>query len=414
MKPLVRTAILIVATLFAISTSLAQLPQTKSALTTYNNTYVNTNGVGGITGAILNQDIGGVITSMCGLAQPSDCPLASSPFANITISGGYLNMGANNPSLAFLPTGNPATTNGSIVVQGTTAANNTREYQASFGLTSNKGTGASPSTGAADKVTLYTGMDCLAGSIACWSMNPLVTLGIPYGQPGYPSSPSSDFTSSQTIEADSNNFYPFNFGSYAGGWNGSTSCPNGGQCYVGGVTVTGSGSYTMDFAYLATGFLNPGGTANYQRGFVCASIAQHCFEDVSNDPVSMALYGSHTSGIDTRGATFSNAALIIGNAQNISAENAAGNGFYVLAQLDAGNNEEIGGGVPGNVTIEAAFGLLPAHSTSQTLGSATSGYQWSGIYGTVFYGGAGATAGVACSGSPSSSFATVGGIVTHC
>lgn len=54
--------------------------------------------------------------------------------------------------------------------------------------------------------------------------------------------------------------------------------------------------------------------------------------------------------------------------------------------------------------------MAPGVTNVLTLGDATR--VWSQIYGTAYF--AGATAGVTCSGTPTSSFASVNGIVTHC
>ena len=52
--------------------------------------------------------------------------------------------------------------------------------------------------------------------------------------------------------------------------------------------------------------------------------------------------------------------------------------------------------------------------TTNTGSVGTSSAVLATVYATTFYGGATPTAGVTCSGTPTSSFASVGGIVTHC
>jgi hypothetical protein len=53
---------------------------------------------------------------------------------------------------------------------------------------------------------------------------------------------------------------------------------------------------------------------------------------------------------------------------------------------------------------------MPASSGGSSIGQPSN--LWSAVYATAYF--AGATAGVSCSGSPTSSFSSVNGIVTHC
>jgi len=62
--------------------------------------------------------------------------------------------------------------------------------------------------------------------------------------------------------------------------------------------------------------------------------------------------------------------------------------------------------------ISAQNSLVPSTNNAYLLGN--SGGAWSAIYGILYYAGPSNTAGVSCSGTPTSSFATVYGIVTHC
>lgn len=154
-----------------------------------------------------------------------------------------------NPGVTFTPVGNALTTNAGLLSQGTTAATGTREYQASFGLVSNKGTGYGMG-GAADKAVLYTGIECNTGSIACWSFNPLTTLN---------ATVSNDFWSAFNTEADFNNLSGIDFGTYTGYLNVAQPCPQVGStsthCYVGNTLITGSGTNTIDFGLYVTGSL---------------------------------------------------------------------------------------------------------------------------------------------------------------
>jgi hypothetical protein len=70
-----------------------------------------------------------------------------------------------------------------------------------------------------------------------------------------------------------------------------------------------------------------------------------------------------------------------------------------------------GGGVFEQIDTSGNF--EPGTTNSVTSGAAS--LLWKGVYATGYFAGAGATAGVTCAaGSPTASFAAVGGIVTHC
>lgn len=81
---------------FACCAALAQ--QTKATLNTYNGAHFAANGVGAITGPILNTMNADFITSFCGLAQTSDCPL---PGLALSASGAPLIPVAALPAGGF-------------------------------------------------------------------------------------------------------------------------------------------------------------------------------------------------------------------------------------------------------------------------------------------------------------------------
>lgn len=69
----------------------AHAQQTKTSLSNYNYYYVYANGMGYVTAPIVQADIAGVINSMCGLAQASDCVLpAGVAAANLNFGSGVL------------------------------------------------------------------------------------------------------------------------------------------------------------------------------------------------------------------------------------------------------------------------------------------------------------------------------------
>lgn len=75
-------------------------------------------------------------------------------------------------------------------------------------------------------------------------------------------------------------------------------------------------------------------------------------------------------------------------------------------------------GQPGVLAVGGVAGhywngtqIYPATNNTGSIG--TSGSIYNAVYATTFYGGS-AVAGVTCSGAPTSSFASTGGIVTHC
>src|SRR3990172_2599927 len=83
---------------------------------------------------------------------------------NVAMSGTAAVTGV--PTLTIAPTGNPGATLAGLNVQ-TSTASASRVFGSAFGLTSTGGT--------ADKVTLYAGMVCQAGTFDCWSLNSVHT-----------------------------------------------------------------------------------------------------------------------------------------------------------------------------------------------------------------------------------------------
>jgi hypothetical protein len=82
-------------------------------------------------------------------------------------------------------------------------------------------------------------------------------------------------------------------------------------------------------------------------------------------------------------------------------------------RLNAPTGQEITMTINGVAGVNYEPGIFyPVSNNTTNLGAAAN--HWAAIYGTSFYGGMGATAGVTCTGPPSSSFASAGGIVTHC
>jgi len=161
-----------------------------------------------------------------------------------------------NPIVSITPIGNPVPSNAAFSTEGTTAQANKREYQVAIGLTSDKGTGNSPDSGNGDKGAIYVGMRCNSGSIACWSLNPLITIG---------PNASSDLWAALANESDINNLSDHDIGNYSGAFNPSAPCISGGpinQCYVGNTLLTGSGSNTIDFGLLVGGITTPMGVTS--------------------------------------------------------------------------------------------------------------------------------------------------------
>lgn len=130
------------------------------------------------------------------LSSPS---LSAPTITNGTLSGSIISAArlsspnitmAGDQSLTVKPIGNDIASLSSLSLTSTAVSPGTREFMVNLGMSSAVG----GSVAQTDKVVIYAGMSCEAGSGNCWSMNPLVS-----AQAGYNGN-------AQTIEADLDNF----------------------------------------------------------------------------------------------------------------------------------------------------------------------------------------------------------------
>lgn len=289
-----------------------------------------------------------------------------------TFSQGVAISGAQNISES--PTGNPTggsllTTYSSLNVQANTAQSGNREYLVNFGMTASLGTGVS-TVGNADKVTLYTGMVCNTGAIACWAFNPLITLG---------SSPSGDFGSAQNTEFDINNNSGTDYNTGAG--------PTGFNApFTSGISIASGGTNKVGAAMWVSAATS---SDKFVRGILFAnnSVSQADIQSGNNSPVFLDDWGVHTYGADFRHATFSSAntaAIRVPSGSGINFRNAADTTDLSLITSDPVNNVLVNYGGSGSIFLAGSGNVLPGADNAQALGGA-SPYRWTSVNAMAFY-----------------------------
>lgn len=252
------------------------------------------------------------------------------------------------------PVANPIDTYSSMVVTGTTEYENAREFLASYGFTSNKGTtAASPQR---DKVTLYVAMASEDGTGDAWSFNTVHTLypgAATYNAFGY--------------ELDFNNL---------NGNRGDTPGAFGLAAPVAyGLAITGVASYRSTAALVITG----AGAGVWNRGIVVTEgVEQASFQDVGTAERSLDIRSGSDIGLSLENGGFSRAAILVGNNAPIAWRNAANSADYLMLYMDGSNNFNIGGGVPSIIRLGAGTSVIPATDAAVSLGSGS--FRFSEVY----------------------------------
>lgn len=270
---------------------------------------------------------------------------------NLTVPG-LSDTGAQ--TISITPTANPITTLTSFTVQGTTQSSTTREFLAAVGLTSNKGDGLTG--GNQDRVALYVATDAQAGSGDAWSLNSVLTM-------------------EAAVPATANFLgYELDFNNLAG-HRGDTLGGGGFAAPVAyGMAITGVGSYRNTAALLISG---PGGAPIWNRGiaFVNNAIKQAAIQDLSSADISYEIQGAHQYGVDMNTATFTEAAVRVGNGYKIVSRDVANTTDYDLIYA-SGTNLIIGDGSLAATYCYTIF--APFDDNLRTCGSNTN--RWSAVW----------------------------------
>jgi hypothetical protein len=247
--------------------------------------------------------------------------------------------------ISMLPTGNPVTTLSSLTVTGTTASSTTREFLASFGLTSNRGSAvASPDR---DKVTLYAGMVALEGTGDVWALNTVTTLNagatVNYNAYGY--------------ELDFNNLNAAR---------GSTPGAAGLAAPIAyGLGITGVASFPSTSGLLISGATG----AVWYRGITfTAGIVQSSIQDLGLAERAIDLRGSYSYAIDLSPSVSSIAAIQMGNGQVLRSKTVAAVSRAMLA-LNA--SDQIVVGDTAQALVLAGSIVRPSVDNAIPLGSGT-------------------------------------------
>ena len=178
--------------------------------------------------------------------------------------------------------------------------------------------------------------------------------------------------------------------------------------YYGNVGTAGPGSSSTGQKIQLFGIYGSIGPNDYAIGVESGYLWNNSgggFKWYSNTTLvaSMSSAGlmSLPGGLDMGGANITNTAQLVGpNAANL----------YLLHSSSGA--VVIGSASVSLMVLNAAANLIyPGQDNAYSFGRSSE--RWSAIYATTYYGGAG-VAGVSCSGAPTASFASTGGIVTHC
>lgn len=247
------------------------------------------------------------LTGLGAVAKAGDTMTGNLTVPGLTVAGAE--------TIPITLTANPQPSYGSLNVYATTTNKTTCEVLAAFGLTSTLGNGLGG--GAQNRVALYSGLSMQSGSGDAWSLNTVLNMEVG----------ATATANALGYELDFNNLAGHR-GDTAGG--GGLAAP---VAYP--LAVTGVGNYRSTAAMLVAG---PGGAAVWNRGIVLtnASISQVTFQDYTSSTTTLEINSAHTYGIDTNGATFTGAAMRLGNGQYIKARDGGGaNDLSVLVQSGA-------------------------------------------------------------------------------
>jgi hypothetical protein len=258
-----------------------------------------------------------------------------------------------NPSFTITPVANTLTSYATVNFQGAAAQVSTREILTAISWTS--GLGSTASGGNQDKIALAVGVDAQAGTGNVWGEWMTVQMDA-----------SSGTYNAIGMEIDLNNNVA-NLGTSLGA--AGLVAP---VAY--GAVLTGAGTFTSTGALAITG----PGTAIWNRGIVLTenSVAQAGIQDLGSDVISYEMQGSHTTGIDTKAASFSLAAILIGNSQHIRAVDSTGSVDLSVAYVNSANQLVVGDANNSVVLVAKTF----APNAATSFDSGASNLPWRTTY----------------------------------
>jgi hypothetical protein len=261
------------------------------------------------------------------------------------ISGGEL--------ITVTPTGDPVTTLTSLNVQGSTISTTTREFLSTFGFISNKRNGVG--SGNASSAALYAGVQAQAGTGDVWAMRATMTLD---ASSGTYAAVASEITIANAV-----------------GNRGETLGAPGLVAPVSyGLALDATGTNRNTAAVFISG---PVANTVWNRGVCIAnnSVAQVAVQDLSSSTISYEVQGTHTYGWDSNSATFSGAAIRLGNGQALKGRNAANSADWSLIQ-SSGSNIVLGDNAAAYVFANQS--ILPYADSVITLGA--NAFRWASVW----------------------------------
>lgn len=302
-----------------------------------------------------------ILTDSLGNLQWDQVATAPNGVDSLPLTGGTLTGALFAPSigitggqlLSVAPTGDPVATLASLNVQGTTTSTTVREYLAAISLLAFKRNGASGAV--QPSVALYVGIEGENGTGDITSLKTTVQQDV----------------SSGTYNAIAHEITVVNNVANRGEALGAAGLA---APYTYGHVVDGAGTFRNTSAYLITG----PGTAVFNRGLTIAenAVAQTSFQDLGNAAISYEIQGTHTYGMDTKAATFTQAAIRLGNGQYVKARD-VGDTVDITVFVQSGTNLIFGDAGHGSTNVSGTH-ILPLADNALTLGS--SGFRWSAVW----------------------------------
>lgn len=259
-----------------------------------------------------------------------------------------------NPALPVSPigqgSGSQVYATGSFV--GTTNQPGAREFLVSINFTSNIGPGENE---ADDKVALYTAIQGSGQTGDVWAFNPLV----------YMDSTSNNAYNAQVVEVDLTNFQGDrpSFVPVAAGVQISGLTSPSTNCSTAALVVAGPGTPVWYYGVAVED--NSTKTADFWTD----TTASYGYVD----------NGTHLAGIILTNGTYASAAAVqLGNAQNIVANNAAKTAPYPIIGTSAINDVVVGNAFWGGVIISAVNVMAPEVDNTIALGDSVN--RWTAVW----------------------------------
>ena len=289
-------------------------------------------------------------------ATTAPAALASLGAANVTLSNvAYANRTITSSQL-IQPLCNAVNTYTADIVTGNTSSATTREFMQTIQYTINKGA----NTSANNRVATYWGVSVNPGAGAAWACNTEMVI-----QSG---SIAAGLTFTMGNEIDLEN-YDSNCGAAAG------SAGFGSPAAYGMSWGTGASTKTLTAATIINTVNDS--NRNWQRGHVVyGGVTQESFSDYGNATNSYVDRGSHATGVNLEGGSYTASAIAVPNNSPIVASNSAKTATVEMLRVDTSGDLLLANGSSGVIGI--CTSAVPTVDNGYQLGR--SGQRFSSVW----------------------------------